>query len=105
MAIEFAAPRRYFVNGCGERVLVGLSVAETFEFEQLDAPSLKESEQVLALETTGASKLREQRWLKLYLKHNDAWQSSLIRRSPRHHEFAAASLNTDHNTVPWTVRS
>ena len=30
------APRRYFVDGYGRRVLVGLTFEETFEFEALE---------------------------------------------------------------------
>ena len=30
------APRRYFVDGIGRRVLIGLTLEETFEFERLD---------------------------------------------------------------------
>lgn len=31
------APRRYFVDGGGHRVLIGLTREETFEFERLDS--------------------------------------------------------------------
>jgi hypothetical protein len=30
------SPRRYFVDNNGRRVLVGLTIEETFEFETLD---------------------------------------------------------------------
>ena len=30
------SPRRYFVDGSGRRVLVGLTIEETSEFEALD---------------------------------------------------------------------
>ncbi|MBI5128478.1 MAG: hypothetical protein HZA66_03465 [Rhodopseudomonas palustris] len=100
MAIEFAAPRRYFVNGCGERILVGLSVEETSEFEQLDTPSHEGGDQGLAADTKGMPKLREQRWLELYHKHNDAWHSSLIRQSARQFPLASSDVSPDHSAAP-----
>ncbi|WP_321576326.1 hypothetical protein [Bradyrhizobium barranii] len=33
----YNAPRRYFVDGGGRRVLIGLTPEETFEFERLDS--------------------------------------------------------------------
>lgn len=57
------APRRYFVDAVGRRVLIGLTLEETFEFERLDS------------EPDGARPAPgEQRWLELYAKHEDAWK-------------------------------
>jgi len=71
------APRRYFVDTVGRRVLIGLTLEETFEFERLD------SEQSSALvgrqAETDRRDLRpvagEQRWLELYAKHEGAWKA------------------------------
>lgn len=54
-----SGPRRYFVNEEGYRVLIGLSLEETTEFERLDRPSV-------CTET--------QRWSELYAKHDTAWK-------------------------------
>ena len=64
------APRRYFVDAVGRRVLIGLTHEETFEFERLDslAPNDEHGRQLRP--TTG-----EQRWLELYSKHEDAWKA------------------------------
>jgi hypothetical protein len=67
------APRRYFVDTVGRRVLIGLTLEETFEFERLD------SEQVSAQESRQpdgwAPVAGEQRWLELYEKHEGAWKA------------------------------
>ena len=71
------APRRYFVDAVGRRVLIGLSLEETFEFERLD------SEQASAQEGGQAAPdsrglwpvAEEQRWLELYEKHDGAWKA------------------------------
>lgn len=70
------APRRYFVDAVGRRVLIGLTLEETFEFERLD------SEQASAREgRRGAPDDRglwpgadDPRWLELYQKHDGAWK-------------------------------
>jgi hypothetical protein len=71
------APRRYFVDAGGRRVLIGLTLDETFEFERLDSPpgaGLANGDIVC-----GESVLRqivgEQRWLELYAKHEGAWKA------------------------------
>ena len=39
------APRRYFVDAGGRRVLIGLTLEETFEFERLDSqPALDQAD-------------------------------------------------------------
>ena len=73
------APRRYFVDAVGRRVLIGLSLEETFEFKRLD------SEQLSALEGRQDGNdgrglwpvAGEQRWLELYTKHEGAWKAWL----------------------------
>ncbi|APG14415.1 hypothetical protein M2175_007704 [Bradyrhizobium elkanii] len=60
----YNAPRRYFVDGGGRRVLIGLTPEETFEFERLD------SGQAQVAPDAG-----EQRRLELYEKHEGAWRA------------------------------
>ncbi|UPT95286.1 hypothetical protein J4G48_0039685 [Bradyrhizobium barranii subsp. apii] len=60
----YNAPRRYFVDGGGRRVLIGLTPEETFEFERLD------SEQAQVAPDAG-----ERRRLELYEKHEGAWMA------------------------------
>ncbi|UFW88707.1 hypothetical protein BjapCC829_09505 [Bradyrhizobium barranii] len=60
----YNAPRRYFVDGGGRRVMIGLTPEETFEFERLD------SEQAQVAPDAG-----EQRRLELYEKHEGAWRA------------------------------
>lgn len=70
------APRRYFVDAQGHRVLIGLSLEETAEFEALDiAP--KETVQIAAETCTGkgAAAVDDVRWLELYSKHEGAWRA------------------------------
>ena len=64
------APRRYFVDAAGRRVLIGLTHEETFEFERLDslAPNGEHGQQLRSM--TG-----EERWLELYAKHEGAWKA------------------------------
>ncbi|MBR0737634.1 hypothetical protein JQ581_11920 [Bradyrhizobium liaoningense] len=70
------APRRYFVDAQGHRVLIGLSLQETAEFETLD-PSSKEMVQIGAgiRENEGIAGPDEIRWLELYSKHEGAWRA------------------------------
>jgi len=73
-----AAPRRYFVDAVGKRVLIGLTVEETREFEGLDRIQAEPSAGLLgevALVPTGGG---EQRWLALYEKHERAWRSWMV---------------------------
>ncbi|MBW7971538.1 hypothetical protein [Bradyrhizobium sp. BR 10289] len=71
------APRRYFVDACGRRVLIGLTLEETFEFERLDS-------QPVANLSDGQFKREggvlwpvagEERWQELYAKHDGAWKA------------------------------
>lgn len=67
------APRRYILDGAGQRVIVGLTISETIEFEMLDnsarsgdANPRDEACYVYPGDRAG-------RWLELYLKHERAW--------------------------------
>jgi len=73
-------PRRYFVDENGRRVLVGLSIEETFEFETLDnLPALEEGGERAAWEENGIpTTTRERRWLELYGKHDRAWRQWMV---------------------------
>ncbi|WP_456621602.1 MULTISPECIES: hypothetical protein [unclassified Bradyrhizobium] len=71
------APRRYFVDAGGRRVLIGLTLEETFEFERLDSAQTPDPAARRA-----APEGREvwldaggQRWLELYEKHEGAWKA------------------------------
>ena len=72
------APRRYIVNGAGQRVLVGLTSSETIEFERLD--NLQASLEGISLlkderqdERMPLQSESDKRWLELYVKHERAW--------------------------------
>jgi hypothetical protein len=69
------SPRRYFVDGSGRRVLIGLTIEETSEFETLDnLPAVDETGGRVAGEENGVpTTTREKRWLELYSKHDSAW--------------------------------
>lgn len=73
------APRRYFVDAHGHRVLIGLSLEETAEFEALDL-SPKETIEIGAEigESEGAA--GEVRWFELYSKHEEAWRAWMAQR-------------------------
>jgi hypothetical protein len=73
-------PRRYFVDNNGRRVLIGLTLEETFEFETLDnLPALDESGNHVAWEENGLpNTTREKRWLELYGKHEQAWRQWMV---------------------------
>jgi hypothetical protein len=68
--LQGSSPRRYYVDQTGRRVLVGLTMEETFEFERLDQPDPLNG-------TFGETAIvsREERWRELYMKHDDAWKS------------------------------
>jgi len=89
---EDFSPRRYCVDKAGRRVLIGLTVQETFEFETLDAlPPLDEVGHHVAWSATGQpTTKREKRWLELYLKHNEAWKQWIGGRArPASDDFAS----------------
>jgi hypothetical protein len=73
------APRRYFVDAQGKRVLIGLSLPETAEFEALDVTSGETVE--IAAEiglSDGATAADEARWCELYSKHEGAWRAWIV---------------------------
>jgi hypothetical protein len=69
------SPRRYFVDKDGRRVLIGLTIQKTFEFETLDGlPALDESSNVAWDENGIPTTTREKRWLELYSRHDEVWK-------------------------------
>ena len=68
------APRRYFVDAVGRRVLIGLTPEETFEFERLDSEPGGGRTESMWIECGSRPAPGEQRWLELYAKHEDAWK-------------------------------
>jgi hypothetical protein len=80
-------PRRYRIDENGRRVLVGLSVEETFEFETLEdiPPWMRQSGHVPWQDGVPIT-TSENRWLELYQKHEEAWKAlmaaTVSRRSP-----------------------
>jgi hypothetical protein len=75
-APEFSA-ERYHLDNNGRRVLVGLTPAETHEFETLDALAPSDSSGDRLAWTFGGEPTtgREKRWLELYTRHDEAWKS------------------------------
>lgn len=69
------APRRYIVDDTGRRILVGLTIEETLEFEKLDgAAALSSNGMRVIWNVRDAGPERpEHRWLELYSKHERAW--------------------------------
>jgi hypothetical protein len=74
------SPRRYFVDKKGRRVLIGLTIEETLEFETLDSlPALDESGNHVAWDENGVpTTTPEKRWLVLYSKHDKAWREWMV---------------------------
>lgn len=68
------APRRYFVDAQGHRVLIGLSPEETAEFEALDLSSRATGQLAESATSNGIAVPDEVRWLELYSKHEGAWR-------------------------------
>jgi hypothetical protein len=81
------APRRYIVDRTGRRVLVGLTIEETLEFERLDSPAAHRLHLGhLLWEGRGvASGQPELRWLELYAKHEQAWSDWIAKSRARPH--------------------
>ena len=74
------SPRRYFVDKNGRRVLIGLTIEETLEFERLDSlPALDDSGNHVAWDENGVPVTTwEKRWLELYGKHDQAWRQWMV---------------------------
>lgn len=66
-------PRRYFADGGGHRVIVGLTPDETSEFEALD----RRRGVPAAIAADGAAS-GIARWQELYVKHAMAWEAWMI---------------------------
>lgn len=73
------APRRYFVDAVGRRVLIGLTLEETFEFERLDSAPDGGRAEAIWTERGSQPSAGEQRWLELYAKHEGAWNVWMAR--------------------------
>ncbi len=89
------SPRRYFVDREGRRVLIGLTLEETTEFETLDGlPPPDRNGLYLARDEDGIpTATREKRWLELYGKHDDAWQQWTIAESRKNPELSQRKVN------------
>ena len=73
------APRRYIADGAGQRVLVGLTISETIEFEALDKPDAD-----LIGDMGRVRQARHgERWLELYVKHERAWSDWMAQTRAR----------------------
>jgi hypothetical protein len=74
------SPRRYFSDKNGQRVLIGLTIEETSEFETLDSLSASDdSGGHVASHASGiATTTPQERWLELYAKHDAAWRAWLV---------------------------
>jgi hypothetical protein len=59
-------PRRYYVDDEGRRVLIGLTIEQTRDFEQLGTPDTSPD--------VDRANLKHGRWLELYRMHQQAWE-------------------------------
>ncbi|MBR0830476.1 hypothetical protein JQ596_33710 [Bradyrhizobium manausense] len=88
------SPRRYLVDSVGQRVIVGLSLEETIEFETLDSPAarrLSNGRRLWDQRDVGAEE-RGLRWLELYAKHERAWSRWIAEsRARRDWHFRSSS--------------
>ncbi len=68
---------RYTIDENGRRVLVGLTSAETQEFETLDSlsPSDDSGDRIAWTFGGDPTSSREKRWLQLYTKHDEGWKT------------------------------
>jgi hypothetical protein len=68
---------RHTIDEKGRRVLVGLSAAETQEFETLDSlpPSDISGNRIAWTFGGEPTTNREKRWLQLYTRHDEAWKT------------------------------
>jgi hypothetical protein len=90
------SPRRYFVDENGYRVLIGLTIEETLEFETLDnLPALDEGGNHVAWDEHGVpTTTREKRWLELYGKHDEAWRQWMAESYAERHR-SSGFINQD----------
>jgi hypothetical protein len=83
------APRRYFVDAGGRRVLIGLTPEETFEFERLDSGQALGQAQVAPGGLGSWPDTGERRRVELYEKHQGAWKAWMARsRAERREGFS-----------------
>jgi hypothetical protein len=66
---------RHTIDANGRRVLVGLTSAETREFETLDSLPPADGDRVAWTFGGMPTTSRERRWLQLYTKHDEAWKT------------------------------
>ena len=68
---------RYNIDENRRRVLVGLTSAETHEFETLDSlsPSDDSGDRIAWTFGGDPTTSREKRWLQLYTRHDEAWKT------------------------------
>jgi hypothetical protein len=69
------APRRYFVDAGGRRVLIGLTPEETFEFERLDSGQAPDQVHAVPDGRGAWPDAGERRRRELYEKHDGAWRA------------------------------
>jgi hypothetical protein len=82
------APRRYFVDAGGRRVLIGLTPEETFEFERLDSGQAPGEAQAASDGRGVRPDAGERRRLELYEKQEGAWKAWMAQsRTERPREF------------------
>ncbi len=77
------APRRYIVDAAGQRVLVGLTISETIEFEALDKPDTRPGADLLGEAALVRQAKHGQRWVELYVKHERAWSDWMAQTRAR----------------------
>lgn len=90
------SPRRYTVDSVGRRVIVGLTIEETIEFERLDNPATRRLNDGHVLwngSGAGPNKNAEERWLELYAKHEQAWSEWIAAESRGRRNSRAHPLN------------
>jgi hypothetical protein len=71
---ESLFPRRYYIDHEGRRVLIGLTVEQTREFERLELPDPSSDMQIGTSMNSNPAQLDHGRWLELYLQHQEAWE-------------------------------
>jgi len=67
-------PRRYVIDANGDRIMLGLTVRETIEFEGLDRLLAEDDEDATSTLGGCPDTVGEKRWLELYVKHDTAWR-------------------------------